>query len=208
MQDFTLPVQDGVQCLVVAVLLFHGFILHFASIIADRLFADAVVERPDIEEQTRDPKKNEASRRGRNRPFWTTMTAWEPTTNAKYGVGKRTSDREPVFRDEKDDPFTRTSPITSVSFFAVIYNYEARSDRELTLKFGETVQILEQCGGRLRVPQRGPHPIFSFSLSLLGWYRGWSLSKKDVLVKFDAFLRNYDRHGNRFRRFFHRLSFI
>ena len=98
-------------------LLFHGFILHFASIIADRLFADAVVERPDIEGQTRDPKKNEASRRRRNRPFSTTMTAWEPTTNAKYGVGKRTGDREPVFRDEKDDPFTRTSPITSVSLF-------------------------------------------------------------------------------------------
>ncbi|XP_065845155.1 dedicator of cytokinesis protein 1-like [Oscarella lobularis] len=61
------------------------------------------------------------------------MTAWEPTTNAKYGV--------------------------------VIYNYEARSDRELTLKFGETVQILEQCGG---------------------WYRGWSLSKKDVLAIFPS----------------------
>ena len=117
MQYFTRRAQDGEQCLVVVVLLFYGFIVHFASIIADRLFAEAVVERPDIEEQTRDPKKNEASRRRRNRPFSTTMTAWEPTTNAKYGVSKRTGDREPVFRDEKDDPFTRTSLIASVLFF-------------------------------------------------------------------------------------------
>ena len=101
MQDFTLRVQDGVQCLVVAVLLFHGFILHFESIIADCLFADAVAERPDSEEQTHDPKKNEASRRRRNRPFSATMTAWEPTTNAKCGVGKRTGDREPVFATKK-----------------------------------------------------------------------------------------------------------
>ena len=83
-------------------LLLHGFILHFASIIADCLYV--VVERPDIEEQTRDPKKNEASRRRRNRPFSTTMTAWEPTTNAKYGVGKRTGDREPVFATKKTIP--------------------------------------------------------------------------------------------------------
>ena len=97
-----------------------SFFFTVSSYISRRLsqtaFADAVVKRPDKEEQTRDRKKNEASRRRRNRPFSTTMTAWEPTKNAKYGVGKRTGDREPVFRDEKDDPFTRTSPITSVSF--------------------------------------------------------------------------------------------
>ena len=45
MQDFTLQVQDGVQCLVVAVLLLHGFILHFASIIADRLLSNARTSR-------------------------------------------------------------------------------------------------------------------------------------------------------------------
>ena len=101
----------------------------------------------------------------------------------KYGVSKRTGDREPVFRDEKDDPFTRTSLI---SFFAVIYNYEARSDRELTLNFGETVQYWNSAAVGFVFP-KGGLTRFSPSLSLLEWYRVWSLSKKDVLVKFDAF---------------------
>ena len=59
--------------------------------------------------------------------------------------------------------------------------------KNITLKFGETVKYWNSAAVGLVFPKGGPHPIFSSSLSLLGWYRGWSLLKKDVLMKFDAF---------------------
>eukprot|EP00118_Oscarella_pearsei_P008176 m.41339 g.41339 ORF g.41339 m.41339 type:complete len:1906 (+) comp33136_c0_seq1:84-5801(+) len=60
---------------------------------------------------------------------------------------------------------TSWQPTTNAKYGVVVYNYDARNAQELSLRFGDTVQILEQCGR---------------------WYRGWSLMNKTTKAIFPA----------------------
>ena len=109
MQDFSPQGQDGVRCLVVAFLLLRSFVLRFAVHYRRLAFSRACRTARTSGNRTRDRSIETAD-------FGDDDNAGA-SNDAKYGIGERMGDRVPVFRDEKGDPSTRTSPITFASFF-------------------------------------------------------------------------------------------